>query len=95
MARTTRREFLKQMAITGAAATGLPAALEAAEKAIGGAKGKSRIVIATDKNVLKDEDEVVQHVLDKMLERCISKLTDSRTGAEGWKKLFKPSDVVG
>lgn len=95
MVRTTRREFLKQVALTGAAVTGLPGAVEAAEKALSGPEGKSRVIVATDKAVLKDESQVVQSVLEKMLDRSVAKLTGTSSGAEGWQKLFKPEDVVG
>jgi len=82
------------MAVTGAAVTGLPGVLEAAENAVA-VQGRSRVVVATDRNVLKGESEIVQQVLEAMLNRCVAKLTGSRTAADGWKKLFKPSDVVG
>ncbi len=94
MTKTTRREFLKQATLTGVAISGLPAAVGAAEKAMG-AEGKSRVVIAKDVSALKADGEVVPEVVAKMLDRSIAKLTDSKTGAAGWKKLFKPDDVVG
>ncbi len=90
--KTTRREFLKQMALTGAALTTLPGVLEAAEPAAG---GKSRVVITTDSAVMPSEGNVSQVVFEKMVGKCVARLTDSKTGAEGWKKLFKPTDVVG
>lgn len=97
MTETTRREFLRQMALTGAALAGLPAALEAAESisAATEASGKSRIVVATDTAVLKKSGEIVQSVANRMIDRAIVKLTDTKSAAEGWKKLFKPTDVVG
>lgn len=90
--KTTRREFLKRMAMTGAALTALPGSLVAAEPE---AKRKSRVVMTTDRAVMPREGEVSQAVFEKMVGRCVAKLTDSKTGAEGWKKLFKPTDVVG
>lgn len=95
MGKTTRREFLKQVAITGAAVAGLPDVLEAAEGLAGKPTAKSRVVIATDKAVLKGDGEVSTEILQKMLDQAIAKLTGSKTAAEGWRKLFKPSDVVG
>jgi len=93
--KTTRREFLKQMAITGAALSAFPGVVEAAESAIKGANGKSRVVIATDSAVIKGNSEIVQSVLEKMLGKSVARLTDSKSGAAGWKKLFKPDDIVG
>ncbi len=92
---TTRRDFLKQMAATGAVVAGFPEVLSAAESLVGASPSKSRVVIATDREVLRGNGEVVADVLQKMLDRGIAKLTGSRTAVEGWKKLFKPSDVVG
>lgn len=90
--KTTRREFLRQMALTGAALTVLPGVVEAATK---GTAGKSRVVIATDAAVMPKENEIAQAVLEKMLGKSMTKLTDTKTGAEAWKKLFSPKDVVG
>lgn len=90
--KTTRREFLKQMALTGAALTVLPGVVDAAVK---GAGGKSRVVLATDKAVMPREGEIATGVVERMLGKSMAKLTDSKTGAEAWKKLFSPKDVVG
>jgi len=90
--KTTRREFLKQMAMTGAALTTLPGMLQAAERV---QKGKSRVVIATDTAVMSNGGEIAQNVLEKMLGKSMARLTDTKTGAEAWKKLFSPQDVVG
>jgi len=95
MTKTTRREFLKQAALTGAAISGIPAVVEAAEKTLQGPGSKSRVVIARDAAVLRGDGQVAESVLQKMLDRSIAKLTNARSGADGWKKLFKPSDVVG
>ncbi|MDH7600593.1 MAG: DUF362 domain-containing protein [Armatimonadota bacterium] len=95
MGKTTRREFLKQVALTGAAVAGLPEALVAADEVVTGAGQKSRVVIATDKAVLRGSGDVEVDVLQRMLDRGMAKLTGSRTAQEAWKKLFKPSDVVG
>lgn len=92
---STRREFLKQVAITGATIAGLPDVLNAAQSLGKTANSKTRIVISTDRSVLGGDGEVAPDVLHKMLERAIAKLTGSQTAKEGWKKLFKPSDVVG
>ena len=51
--------------------------------------------MSTDNMVLKGDSEISRSVLEKMLGRSIAKLTDSKTGAEGWKKLFTPRDIVG
>jgi uncharacterized protein (DUF362 family) len=93
--KTTRREFLKQMALTGAALTALPGVVEAAGKMAQGTGGKSRVVIATDTAALTKDNEAVQAVVEKMLAKSMTKLTDAKTSAQAWKKLFSPKDVVG
>lgn len=92
MAKTTRREFLKRAALTGAAVSGLPAVVGAAEKIAG--DGKSRVVISTDRAVFTN-DQIASDVLGSMLDESIARLTNSRSGIEGWKKLFRPNDVIG
>jgi uncharacterized protein (DUF362 family) len=94
MTKTTRREFLKQAALTGIAISGIPAAVEAAEQAAIRPK-KSRVMIARDTAVFRNNGEVDVKVLQNMLDRSIAKLTGTNSGVEGWKKLFKPDDVVG
>ncbi len=93
MVKTTRREFLKGAAVAGAAIAGLPGALEAAEKTLG--SGKSRVVIAKDSAVMSRSGNVSASVLDRMLSRCLAKLTGEPNGVDGWKKLFSPNDIVG
>lgn len=95
MTETTRREFLKQAAAAGVAIAGLPAAVGAAADALNGTGSKSRVVIATDKSVLSGDTVVVDSVLEKMLDRSMATLTGKPSGKEGWKSLFKPTDIVG
>lgn len=82
------------MAIAGAALSVLPGVAEAAE-AVAKGSGKSRVVMATDTAVFSQGTTINQAVLGKMLGKSMAKLTDSKTGAQAWKKLFKPADVVG
>lgn len=91
--KTTRREFLRQMAIAGAAFSVLSGVAEAAE-AVAKGSGKSRVVVATDKAVFSN-GTVNKSVLGKMLGSSMAKLTDTKSGAAAWKKLFSPKDVVG
>ena len=93
--KTTRREFLKQMALTGAALTALPCVVQAAGELAKEAGGKSRVVISTDNTALTSDYEAVQAVVTKMLHMSMAKLTDSKTGTEAWKKLFSSKDIVG
>lgn len=90
--KTTRREFLKHVALTGATISGLPAAASAVQKAM--ADGKSRVIIATDAAVM-DRGQIVDRVLDRMIAKGIVELTGAEDAASGWKTLFSPEDVVG
>ena len=93
--KTTRREFLKQAALTGAAITGMPAVAGAAQDILADSKGKSRVVIATNTAALKDDNQIVRNVVQEMLDTSIEKLTNTSSAADGWKKLFSASDIVG
>lgn len=93
--KTTRREFLKQMALTGAALTAFPGVVQAAERVVKGTGGKSRVVIATDPAVMPQEQQISQPAFEIMLGKSMARLTNSKTGAQAWKKLFSPKDVVG
>lgn len=92
--KTTRREFLKQMALTGAAISGLPGAAAAAQKVIKAPGGKSRVVIVSDKKVLNGQ-QINEATLNSMLDVCMRKLTGAQVATDGWKMLFSPDDIVG
>lgn len=94
MVRTTRREFLKTAAVTGAAIAGLPASLDAVEKAIGDG-GKARVIVTKDNSVMNSGGEISAAAIDRMLNKCVAKLTGESKAVDGWKKLFSPNDVVG
>ncbi len=79
------------MALAGAAVSVLPGVADAAEAT---AKGKSRVVVATDASAFA-KGTVNKPVLGKMLGRALAKLTETNSGALAWKKLFSPDDVVG
>ena len=109
--KTTRRQFLKQAAVTGVGIYGaamLPVELRAAES------DKSRIVVINSPNVLVDagankntvaklgmvsvgeaDASVDQAVLNSMIAKGMQSFTGAKSEADAWKKLFKPSDVVG
>ena len=91
--KTTRREFLRQMALSGVALSGiggLGSAVAAAEPS-----GKSRVIGVTNAQVVTAEGGFAQAVLDKMVGQGIAKLAGAKSGAAGWKKYFGPNDVVG
>ncbi|UCC40922.1 MAG: DUF362 domain-containing protein [Candidatus Aminicenantes bacterium] len=88
----TRRDFLKVAAITpftGAFACGLksPQQEEAARKA--------KVVLVRDKNALRSLHNPNFDVIQKMLDDAVSTLFGEKDPAKAWKKIVKPSDVVG
>ncbi|HPP74378.1 MAG TPA: DUF362 domain-containing protein [Armatimonadota bacterium] len=102
----TRRQLLKQSALLGTAAAGLAILSEGCSAADSvtiqpqpanpakSASGKPKVVIVRDKSILGD-DGINQKAAEQMLGRAVAKLTGKSSGAEAWKSLFKPTDVVG
>lgn len=80
--------------MAGAALSVLPGVAEAAQ-AVAKGSGKSRVVMAKNTAVFSQGTTVNKTVLGKMLGSSVAKLTNSNTGAQAWKKLFTPKDVVG
>lgn len=105
----SRREFLRSAAITGVGVYGA-AALPLDAMAASGAQ-KSRIVIVTSPNVLVDPEKnenthakwaigesdksIDLQAASGMLLEGVRAFTGAGSDAAAWKKLFKPSDVVG
>ena len=105
----SRRDFLKGAAVTGAGIYGaaiLPIESNAASK-----PPKSRLVIVNSPNVFttstqttvstdmtsigSSDTSINQSVLNSMISQGIRAFTGKKSDADAWKKLFKPSDVVG
>lgn len=94
--KSTRREFLKTAVIAGAGAACpgvLSTPLEAAQE-------KSRLVVVRNPAALSNSDDspggkLDRKVLGEMLDKGVAKLTRKDRGADGWKELFKPTEVVG
>ena len=107
----TRREFIRGAAVTGAGiygATVLPVDLHAAEpnKSRIVFVTSPRVLVDAAKNtktpsklgmtsVGEVDAALDQAVLNSMLGEGMQAFTGAKSGAEAWKKLFKPSDVVG
>lgn len=88
----TRRDFLRVAAMTpfaGAFAYGLkiPGKEEAAKKA--------RVVLVRDKNALISYKKPDPKVVQKMLDDAVAALMGEKDVVKAWKKIIKPSDVVG
>ncbi len=88
----TRRDFLRDSAsatLAGAFYLSLPGKLSAQPG------NKSRVVMIRDRDVLDDQNKPNGAVLERMLDEAVTTLLDEKDPLEAWKRLIKPSDIVG
>ncbi len=88
----TRRNFLKGSAsatLAGAFYLSLPGKLSAQPG------NKSRVVLIRDRDVLDEQNKPNGAVLGRMLDEAVTTLLDEKDPLEAWKRLIKPSDIVG
>ena len=88
----TRRDFLRVAAMTPlagvfASSMKIPGKKEATRKA--------KVVLIRDKNALISFKKPDPDVVQKMLDDAVSALLGEKTQVEAWKRLVKPSDIVG
>lgn len=108
MTKLSRREFLKGAAVTGVGLYGasvLPVELHADSGKSRVVFVSSANVIKPDSgstptklgmtSVGEADASINQEVLNKMLAQGMQAFTGTKSEAAAWKKLFKPSDVVG
>ncbi len=88
----TRRDFLRVSTMTPFA--GLIARARVPQKADKG-ETKSKVVLIRDKNALLSFKKPNPDVIQKMLDEAVSILLDEKDALSAWKRLVKPSDVVG
>lgn len=91
--KVTRRDFLKS-AVAGAAGLALcgPKAI-AADKPKAGAK--SIVAIARAANVLDENLQVNKQSAAAILRKAVAAAVETKTSQDAWKKLIKPTDIVG
>lgn len=88
----TRREFLKTgtMAIAaGTLLTSLPNEL------FGQTESKTRVVLIRDKDVLGKDGNIKSEMVHQMLDEAVKTLFGTEDAPTAWKKIIKPSDIVG
>jgi len=88
----TRRDFLRVAAMTPVAGAfayglGIPVKIGAAEKA--------KVILVRDKNALMSLHNPNFDVIQKMLDDAVTTLLGEKDPVEAWRKIVKPSDVVG
>jgi hypothetical protein len=88
----TRRDFLKNTAVSAAAGSLLlnyPGGLSAQ------AGVKSRVVLVRNRGLLDSGGEPRKEVVRQMLDEAVAALLGEKDPLAAWRRLFKPSDVVG
>jgi hypothetical protein len=86
----TRRDFLRVTAGT-AVATALGSGILSEARAEPGAK----VVLIRNAEVLGPQDKIQEGILQSMLDEAVKSLVGVKEPLEGWRKLFKSSDMVG
>lgn len=88
----TRRDFLRGTVYTAFATSmglGLPNEKEVK------AEEKVKVVLVRDENVIGQQGRIDSEILQKMLDQGITTLLGEENPAQAWKKLIKPTDIVG
>jgi len=86
----TRRDFLRGTAY-GALAARFPAVPgEQAE-----AQAKAQVVLIRDERVIDESGRINPNVVQEMLDQGLCRLMGEENPLQAWKRLVKPSDVVG
>lgn len=57
--------------------------------------GKTRVVLIRDQDVLDESGVVKVDVVQKMLDEALRTLLDEKETTTAWKKIIRPTDVVG
>jgi hypothetical protein len=88
----TRRNFLRVAAMTPvagafASSLGIPVRM--------GAVNKAKVILVRDKDALKSLHNPNSDVIQKMLDDAVSALLGEKDPVKAWKKIVKPSDIVG
>lgn len=87
----SRRNFLK----TGALAA---AAVMAANNPLFSfpfAEEKSKVILIRDLTAIGEDKKLRSEVIQKMLDEAVIRLFDTKNPIDAWKKIIKPSDIVG
>jgi hypothetical protein len=87
----TRRDFLRVAAMTPFAGA-MASSLKVVEKP---SLNKARIVLIRDKNALISFNNPHPEVIQKMLDDAVTTLLGEKDPVDAWRKLIKPSDIVG
>jgi hypothetical protein len=87
----SRREFLK----TGTLAAAAALFVNNPVLNFAGTEEKTNVVLIRDMNVLDENRKAKPEVIQKMIDEAVKKLFNTENPVDAWKKIIKPSDVVG
>lgn len=87
----TRRDFLRVAAMTPFAGA-LASSLKVGEMP---SPDKAKVVLVRDKNALISFNNPQPEVIQKMLDDAVMTLLGEKDPVDAWRKLIKPSDIVG
>lgn len=88
----TRRDFLRVSGMTPFAGMMNWSLDSKQEKMV---ERKAKVVLIRDKNALKSFKEPNPEVIQRMLDEAVSKLMGEKDVRDAWKRLVKPTDIVG
>jgi hypothetical protein len=86
----TRRDFLRGTVYTAfATSAGLPIRKEVK------AEEKAKVVLIRDEKVIDQQGRINKEIVQQMLDQGVSHLLQEENPTQAWKKLIKPTDIVG
>lgn len=85
----TRRDLLRKVAY-GTLAMGFSPPIDAKKK-----MDKVRVILIREENVIDKNGIINSDILQEMLDKGICRLLDEKDPLHAWKRLVKPSDIVG
>jgi len=88
----TRRDFLRGTVCTAMATSSV---FSSSIDEDVGAEEKVKVILIRDENAIDQQGRINQAVVQKILDRGVSTLLDEENPIQAWKKLIKPTDIVG
>ncbi|MFC2135355.1 DUF362 domain-containing protein [Bacteroidota bacterium] len=87
-----RREFIRASALATAAGAVF---MNAPKSIFAQQKGKTRVVLIRNKNLLDKLNKPNADIVQQMLDDAVTTLLDINDPVEAWKSIIKPDDIVG
>jgi len=86
----TRRDFLR-----GTAYAAFAAALGSSPSGEVKAEEKVKVILIRDENVIDSQGRINPKIVEKMLDQGTCELLGEENPIQAWKRLIKPTDIVG